>query len=99
MLQDRVHQRAKGLFSVGWKQQLVYVWLGYTNLAFSISMLSLLHANVILVAWQHTAVLSLALCWRISSKCIGSLMQSQCGQQLLCLDLSFCDLDDFVVRI
>ncbi|KAG0627825.1 hypothetical protein M758_2G230800 [Ceratodon purpureus] len=47
---------------------------------------------------EHTAVLSLALCWRISSKCIGSLMQSQCGQQLLCLDLSFCDLDDFVVN-
>lgn len=25
-------------------------------------------------------------------------MQSQCGKRLLCLDLSFCNLDDSVVR-
>uniref|UniRef100_A0A7I4BQA1 F-box domain-containing protein n=1 Tax=Physcomitrium patens TaxID=3218 RepID=A0A7I4BQA1_PHYPA len=47
---------------------------------------------------KHTAVLSIALCWRISSKCLGSLMKSDCGKQLLCLDLSFCNLDDSVVN-
>ncbi|KAG0570492.1 hypothetical protein KC19_6G166500 [Ceratodon purpureus] len=47
---------------------------------------------------KRTAVLSLALCWRISSDCLGSLMQSQSGRQLLCLDLSFCNLDDSVVN-
>uniref|UniRef100_A0A7I4A3C5 F-box domain-containing protein n=1 Tax=Physcomitrium patens TaxID=3218 RepID=A0A7I4A3C5_PHYPA len=47
---------------------------------------------------KHTTVLSLALCWRVSSQGFGSLIQSQCGKQLLCLDLSFCDLDDYVVN-
>lgn len=55
-------------------------------------------ADGIFFVLQHTAVLSMALCWRISSNCLGSLVQSHCGEQLLCLDLSFCNLDDSVVR-
>ena len=39
----------------------------------------------------------MALCWRISSKGLSSLLMAQCGKQLFCLDLSFCNLDDSVV--
>jgi hypothetical protein len=47
---------------------------------------------------KHTTVLSMALCWRISSKGLSSLLMAQCGKQLFCLDLSFCNLDDSVVN-